>query len=214
MSDLFSVCQNQNLDLLRLRISALIEEIKLRVANNANAEVTFDKVIECFATLTTLANETGVTLRNATDDAWRFKRNAALDVLLYLVSVVELSKPLRAQMVTQGRAWLSEFDDYRLRRDMMAYCFVERFRSGLAELYPNRIEFSDAELKNFANQNPDAVSDAYIYASPFYEGGRLKYPLAQQSALDHWNYMQKLLQLATCETDVILQPDQLFEDRV
>ena len=121
MKYVVNVQQNQNVAGLRLRIAELREEIKLRVANKANADVTFDKVIECFAALNTLAKETSIAHRNWTDPMWRMKRNDALDVLIELIDAVEPSKPLRAQMATQGRAWLSEFNDYELWRDVMVY---------------------------------------------------------------------------------------------
>lgn len=203
----------QNQAHLSSRVAELREEIKMRVANKAGDEVTFDKVIECFAALTTLAKETSIARRNWTDPMWRSKRNHALDVLLELLDVVEPSKPLRAQMVTQGRAWLSEFDDYKLWRDVMAYCYIKRFREGLVECRHNTLEFSDEELQKFASEKPEEIERAYIHGMSPSQGKLLQYPLDQEGAKDHWDYMYKLLEFATYENDATSQPDQLPDER-
>jgi hypothetical protein len=209
----YVVDAQQNRVRLSSRVAELREEIKMRIANKASAEGTFDKIIECYAALTTLAKETSIAHRNWTDPMWRRTRNDALDVLLELLNAVEPSKPLRAQIVTQGRAWLSEFDDYELWRDVMVYCYVKRFRQGLAEIHFNTIQFSDEDLERFAREKPEEIERAYIYGMSPNQGTLLPYPLAKEGAMDHWNYMQKLLQFTVCENDATSRPDQLPDER-
>lgn len=205
----YAVNVQQNQTRLSSRVAELMEEIEMRVANKAGAEVTLDKVIECFAALTTLAKETSIARRNWTDPRWRRKRNDALDALLALVDVVEPSKPLRTQMVTQGRAWLSEFNDYALWRDVMVYSYIKRFRQGLVETHYNTLQFSDEELQNFARENPAEIERAYIHGMDPGQSKLLPYPLAQEGAQDHWDYMHKFLRFTTFENDATSQPSRL-----
>lgn len=192
-----------------VRVQQLMEEIRMRIANKANAEVTFDKVIECFAALTNYAKENSIARRNWADQTWRRKRNDALDKLLELVAAVDPSKPLRAQMVAQGHDWLSEFDDYKLWRDVMTYCYISRYREGLVQTHFNTVQVTDEALLEFAEKNPQEIESALIHGVLPREGKLLAHPLAQEGAQDHWNYMQKLLQFSTREQDATPQPAEL-----
>ncbi|MGK5063964.1 hypothetical protein [Janthinobacterium sp. LB3P112] len=207
-----------NAVVLNARFEELFDEIKIRLRNNANEDVTFDKVIESFSTL----NQLSLISFSGQDDFNRlYQRRELFKKLFFLLDIVKefwRKKPLYGEMVKFGFKLLNDFNYYELRDKLKVYYWVKRkypeFIEGKGQFYKYHIdiEFSNEELDAFSLEKRHLIDDALAKEIFPRSGYFLQFPFKENGAQDFWELYNALLKYSTGEKEV--QPIvELLPDR-